>query len=301
MFVNGGLASTSAPSWTTGRQVPFSFDLSGGLRIGADVLTEIKTATESTAASLTSINSNLSPDAVHANTVIATGPQGVLEYNTAPVAVTTGQAVRAQASSKGEAFTVLRDAAGNGRGVNVTASNQAEVSVTAALPAGTNAIGKLAANSGVDIGDVDVTSISAGTNYIGKVRLTDATNDSVLDPCKTVAKSFAVINQATSSTTEIVATGTNTYYICSINLVTATAQNVALISGTTGGTACNSNIGGMAGGTTAATGWNFAANGGLTMGNGDAAIFKTTAAARAICLVSSGSGQISGSITYVER
>lgn len=37
------------------------------------------------------------------------------------------------------------------------------------LPAGTNAIGKLAANSGVDIGDVDVTSISAGTNLIGDV------------------------------------------------------------------------------------------------------------------------------------
>lgn len=35
------------------------------------------------------------------------------------------------------------------------------------LPAGTNAIGKLAANSGVDIGDVDVTSIAAGTNTIG--------------------------------------------------------------------------------------------------------------------------------------
>lgn len=35
------------------------------------------------------------------------------------------------------------------------------------LNAGTNAIGKLAANSGVDIGDVDVTSIAAGTNTIG--------------------------------------------------------------------------------------------------------------------------------------
>jgi hypothetical protein len=39
------------------------------------------------------------------------------------------------------------------------------------LAAGTNAIGKLAANSGVDIGDVDVTSISAGTNAIGNVGL----------------------------------------------------------------------------------------------------------------------------------
>lgn len=45
----------------------------------------------------------------------------------------------------------------------------ASATIDAALPAGTNAIGKLAANSGVDIGDVDVTSISAGDNNIGNV------------------------------------------------------------------------------------------------------------------------------------
>ena len=38
-----------------------------------------------------------------------------------------------------------------------------QVDVVAALPAGTNAIGKLAANSGVDIGDVDVASTTAAT------------------------------------------------------------------------------------------------------------------------------------------
>lgn len=37
------------------------------------------------------------------------------------------------------------------------------VQVNAALPAGTNAIGKLAANSGVDIGDVDVTTVGTIT------------------------------------------------------------------------------------------------------------------------------------------
>lgn len=47
-----------------------------------------------------------------------------------------------------------------------------QVDVVGALPAGTNAIGKLAANSGVDIGDVDVTSIAAGTNTIGGVNPT---------------------------------------------------------------------------------------------------------------------------------
>lgn len=43
------------------------------------------------------------------------------------------------------------------------------------LNAGTNAIGKLAANSGVDIGDVDVTSIAAGDNNIGNVDIVSGT------------------------------------------------------------------------------------------------------------------------------
>lgn len=51
----------------------------------------------------------------------------------------------------------------------VSTSNGLPVQVVAALPAGTNAIGKLAANSGVDIGDVDVLSIAAGDNNIGNV------------------------------------------------------------------------------------------------------------------------------------
>ena len=49
--------------------------------------------------------------------------------------------------------------------------SEVQVDVVAALPAGTNAIGKLAANSGVDIGDVDILSIAAGANLIGDVSL----------------------------------------------------------------------------------------------------------------------------------
>lgn len=52
---------------------------------------------------------------------------------------------------------------------NVTNAGTFAVQVSSALPSGTNAIGKLAANSGVDIGDVDITSISTGTNAIGRV------------------------------------------------------------------------------------------------------------------------------------
>lgn len=54
----------------------------------------------------------------------------------------------------------------------VSGTITAVTAITNALPAGTNAIGKLAANSGVDIGDVDVTSLPAlpaGNNNIGDV------------------------------------------------------------------------------------------------------------------------------------
>ena len=61
--------------------------------------------------------------------------------------------------------------------VGITTGRRLKTSATidTALPAGTNAIGKLSANSGVDIGDVDVTSISAGDNTIGRIKLTDGT------------------------------------------------------------------------------------------------------------------------------
>lgn len=61
----------------------------------------------------------------------------------------------------------------NGTGTIATVG--AVTAISNALPAGTNAIGKLAANSGVDIGDVDVTSISAGTNNIGQVNVAPQT------------------------------------------------------------------------------------------------------------------------------
>lgn len=68
------------------------------------------------------------------------------------------------------AGTVRRDTAASSSGtdgdystlnVNATGRLWTSAIVDTALPAGANAIGKLAANSGVDIGDVDVTSVPA--------------------------------------------------------------------------------------------------------------------------------------------
>lgn len=60
----------------------------------------------------------------------------------------------------------------------VTNAGTFAVQVSSALPAGTNAIGKLAANSGVDIGDVDVTSVVPGTGASNLGKAEDAAHSS---------------------------------------------------------------------------------------------------------------------------
>lgn len=82
------------------------------------------------------------------------------------------QRVKLAMSADGVSTHVTADA--DGLLVNLGTNN--DVTLGAALPAGTNAIGKLAANSGVDIGDVDVLSIAAGTNTIGAVNVKPATS-----------------------------------------------------------------------------------------------------------------------------
>lgn len=291
--------------------------------------------------------------------VIATdsvAPSGHLFDDVAPDSVNEGDVGLSRMSANRNQYVQIRDAAGNERGLNIDASGQLAVTlaaaqtlatvttvgavtaITNALPAGTNAIGKLAANSGVDIGDVDVTTvgtITPGTaaSSLGKAEdaahasgdtgvavfgrridtlaaSSGASGDyetfnmngsgalwvSERDPCSSGAKQFIAINQATG-TQLFTGTASNRTYICHISLVTATAQNVALVSGT--GTVCATSTGPLMGGTTAATGWNFAANTGIAAGGGGASIAKSDTDADNVCLLQSSTGQISGVITYV--
>ena len=71
-----------------------------------------------------------------------------------------------------------------------TSGQELQVDIVAELPTGTNEIGKLAANSGVDIGDVDVTSLPSAqigeTDQANSMSVTLATDDELL---KTVDQS----------------------------------------------------------------------------------------------------------------
>ena len=95
-----------------------------------------------------------------------------LDGDYAPMQVNATGALKVEVFDGGDSHTV--DSADLVTIAGAVTGTEMQVDVVAALPAGTNAIGKLAANSGVDIGDVDVTSIAAGTNLVGDVGLSGA-------------------------------------------------------------------------------------------------------------------------------
>jgi len=122
------------------------------------------------------------------------------------------------------------------------------------------------------------------------------------NPCLTQTPTPAVINNAGSSTTQELIAGTSAKktYVCSINVgPVASAVNVALVEGT--GSTCGTSTAGMAGGATAATGWQFAANGGLTFGSGGYPIAAAATAADNVCLMYSAAVQVSGVAMYVQQ
>lgn len=129
-------------------------------------------------------------------------------------------------------------------------------------------------------------------------KITDGTNFLAVDPCSAQPKSYASINQ-TANTQLVAGTASEKIYVCSIHVVAAAATNVAVVEGT--GTVCGTGTAGVSGfgGATPATGWNFAANGGISMGNGDSSLGAEGTSGDNLCVYNSGSSQISGGISYV--
>lgn len=147
----------------------------------------------------------------------------------APDSVDEGDAGNFRISANRSLYVQLRDSAGNERGLNVDVNGdigvtnahltslggaidgtEVQVDVVGALPAGNNAIGKLAANSGVDIGDVDVLSIAAGSNLVGDVGLSGARTSGGTTPYKNL--------DVDETEDEVKGTAGQVYWIHAMNL-----------------------------------------------------------------------------------
>lgn len=148
---------------------------------------------------------------------------------------------------------------------------------------------------------------SAGSPVVSYSYVWDGTNwdrqpksTAVLNPCETIAQSYAPISITTATTTRIVApSASNKTYICSLFLTSAAADNVGIVEGT-GGT-CGTGTAGVIGGTTAANGPNFAANGGVMLqAGGKTAVAQTAGTNVDLCLITSAATPLAGGIKYVQ-
>jgi hypothetical protein len=123
------------------------------------------------------------------------------------------------------------------------------------------------------------------------------------DPCSDNSlKTSYVVDIVTATTVEFLngAGAGNYIYVCSINLVSAGANNVAIFADDTDNCASFTAGDGLnTGGSTAGEGWNFAANGGIALGDGASWVMKGSAGTnRYGCIVTSAAVQLSGTIVY---
>lgn len=118
------------------------------------------------------------------------------------------------------------------------------------------------------------------------------------DPCAVNPRQVKVIN-LTAGGQLATALPNQTIFVCYLQFsLSAVADNVALVEGS--GTVCATSTVGMAGGNTAATGWNLLANGSVTSGGITAWAFRTTVLGNNVCLLASSAAQISGVMLYVQ-
>ena len=154
-----------------------------------------------------------------------------------------------------------------------------------ALPAGTNAIGKLAANSGVDIGDVDVLSAPARAATTDTITAKLAT-DAIQNGTTALTPKFAIIDAASSGdNTLVAAVSSKKIRVLSLFLVASAAVTVRVESGA-GGTALTGQM-------------QLAANGGFVLPFNPVGWFET-AATTLLNLELSGAISVDGSLVYVE-
>lgn len=126
-------------------------------------------------------------------------------------------------------------------------------------------------------------------------------NAQSINTCETGVLVFTPINQ-TSGTTKTIVPGVagKNLYICKLLLQTASANNVAVVEGT--GVDCGTAVSaGLLGGTTASTGLNLPANGIVTLSGNQSGWSKTATAGDSICLITSASTNLSGTIVSVAQ
>lgn len=200
-------------------------------------------------------------------------------------------------------------ATGLNSALSLDTSGNLRVNSTAAVPAGTNTIGKVdvLGNAGATL-DATVGAATAPTNGLAVLGVFNSTPPSLttgqsaslqLDANGGVVRApfcTKVINVAQTASTDV-HTFTHFGYICAIVLVSATAQNIGIREGT--GTTCATGPTSLVGDSSGTAEINLAANGGFSAVSSTPWL-KLQASADHLCVEQSSTGEVAGTITYAD-
>jgi hypothetical protein len=145
----------------------------------------------------------------------------------------------------------------------------------------------------------DAVRIWATLNGALVTRLTDGTNLRALDPCETATKTTTPFS-VTADAELVDGNSSVKTYICALAVVAGAAEIVAIVEGDDGGT-CGTNEAALVGSTTDGEAMSFAANGGISWGNGGSTVIAGKTAAADVCITVSGTNRVAGAVTWVQR
>jgi hypothetical protein len=146
---------------------------------------------------------------------------------------------------------------------------------------------------------------SAGATGVAAVRQSDGTNVAQINPCQSEVQTTVPFTLATAAV-KVAITGVSAkkIYVCAYDLNNNAADSVAIFEATTATTCATAAVAVIGSGTsvaTAATGYNWSANGGVSRGAGGFQVMQTSVNANDLCIAQSAATQLSGTFTYVTR
>jgi hypothetical protein len=277
-LLTGGIYNSTPITLTNGQGSAAQFDANGYLKVN------IATGASSGAVAQGSTTS---------------GQTGLLvqgAVTTAAPTYTTAQTSPLSLTTTGDLRVSVTNTNANGQAALASSS---PVAVAKNSGTGSTVAGAAVGTAGTASAEVvTVQGIASMTPLLS--RPSDGTRSGIIDPCEATLQSYAPISITTATTTRIVApSASNKTYICHLFLTSAAADNVGIVEGT-GGT-CGTGTAGVIGGTTAANGPNFAANGGVALhAGGKVAVAQTAGTNVDLCLITSAATPLAGGIKYVQ-
>lgn len=308
-----GAVTTAAPTYTTAQSSPLSLTTGGLLRVDGSGVTQpvSGTVTANAGSGTFTISGTVTANAgANLNTsllALDSSVNGILLGQGSTTSGQKGPLIQAAVTTSAPSYTTAQSSP---LSLTTAGALRTDASATTQPVSGTVTATQGNAGSNGQAWWAQLGDTTTGPVVVQPASTTPAAADKAL----TVAfspNSIGCVGQSlantkikpisiTAATAIIAGVAAKKIYICSIDLVVGAADNVALVEGTTTTTPCDTGTAGMAGGTTAATGWNFAANGGLTKGNGVGLLYITATAADNVCLLVSSAAQVSGAVTYAQ-